>query len=143
MLPDIPLILPGRPHGLRLRVDEIAAERGIRLNVAIEVDGLNTILDLAQKGIGCAVLTPPALYGYRRDGDLIATSLSDPVVTSTVVAITSRQRPMTGAVRTLLKILHEEARKVRHKEIARIGVSPQARSVEVLQPKVARQVITL
>lgn len=135
-LEKIPLILPGRPHGLRLRIDEVAAELGIKLNVVLEADGLNTILDLVQAKVGSSILTPPALYGYKCDAELAVTRLVDPVVTSTVVAVTSRQRPMTNAVKTLLKIVREEARKVRFSEVASLGIARKTGNVEVLQPKI-------
>lgn len=137
-LENAALILPGRPHGLRLRIDEIAANLCIRLNVILEADGLNAVLDLVHRGIGYSVLTPPALYGYKWDGDMVVTRI-EPSVTSTVVAVTSRQRPMSNAVRTLLKIVREEARKVRHGEVTNMTMARKAGSVEILKPKIVRR----
>jgi len=50
--------------------------------------------------------------------------------------VTSRQRPMTNAVKTLLKIVREEARKVRFSEVASLGIARKTGNVEVLQPKI-------
>jgi LysR family nitrogen assimilation transcriptional regulator len=134
-LENIPLILPGRPHGLRLRVDEVAAELGMRLNIVLEVDGLSGILDLVRRGVGCSILTPPALYSYKYDGDIVLTKLTDPVISSTVVAVTSKQKPMTNTVKTLLQIVREEARKVRIGGNVEAGGRRKSDNVEVLQPR--------
>ncbi|MGE0339706.1 MAG: LysR family transcriptional regulator [Xanthobacteraceae bacterium] len=138
-LENMPLILPGRPHGLRLRVDEVAAELGIRLNVVLEVDGLSGILDLVRRDVGCSILTPPALYGYKHDADIALTKLRDPVVSSTVVAVTSKQRPMTNTVKALLQIVREEARKVRSTGFAKSDPVRKPDNVEILQPRIAQR----
>jgi LysR family transcriptional regulator, nitrogen assimilation regulatory protein len=131
-LEKIPLILPGRPHGLRLRIDEVAANAGVRLNVVLEVDSLNTILDLVHKGIGCSVLTPPALYGYAHGGEMILTKLVRPTVVSHVVAVTSKQRPMTSTTKTLMQIIREESRTVRSSGRADIGIVRKTWPAEVI-----------
>jgi LysR family nitrogen assimilation transcriptional regulator len=132
-LEKMPLILPGRPHGLRLRVDEVAAELGVKLNVILEVDGLSGILDLVRRGVGYSILTPPALYGYKYDNDIFQTKLIDPVICPTVVAVTSKQRPMTNTVRALMQIVREEARNVRANAPRKEG------NVELLQPRIVQR----
>lgn len=138
-LDKIPLILPGRPHGLRLRIDEIAAELGIRLNVVLEVDGLSGTLDLVRRGVGCSILTPPALYSYKHVADMVLTELAHPSVSSTVVAVTSKQRPMTNTVKALMQIVREEARRVRGAGVAEIHAPHKADNVELLQPRIAQR----
>ena len=120
---------------MRLRVDEVAAELGMRLNIVLEVDGLSGILDLVRRGVGCSILTPPALYSYKYDGDIVLTKLTDPVISSTVVAVTSKQKPMTNTVKTLLQIVREEARKVRIAGNVEAGGRRKSDNVEVLQPR--------
>ncbi len=129
-LEKIPLIIPGRPHGLRLRIDEIAAKVGVRLNIILEIDGLNAILDLVHNGVGCSILTPPAIYGYRHGGEMMLTKLVRPAVVSNVVAVTSKQRPMTNTVKTLMQIIREESRAVRSSGRADIGVVREKYPVE-------------
>lgn len=134
-----PLILPGRPHGLRLRIDEIAADLGIRLNVVLEIDGLSGILDLVRRGVGCSILTPPALHGYKYDAEMVLTKLANPSVSSTVVAVTSKQRPMTNTVKALMQIVREEARRVRSAGVAEIRALRNADNIEMLQPRMVQR----
>lgn len=108
-----PLILPGRPHAMRLKIDEISAKLGLSLNVVLQIDGLNAILDLVHQDVGATILTPPALYGYQAIDEMVVTPLSDPLITVTVVAVCSRQHPITNTVRTLLRIVQEEGRNIR------------------------------
>jgi len=108
-----PLVLPGKPHAMRLKIDEVSTRLGLTLNIALEIDGLHAILDLVHTGLGLTILTPPALYGYWNSNDMVMTPLDHPVVSSTVVAVCSKQRPVTNAVRTLLRIVREEGASIR------------------------------
>src|SRR3546814_8066429 len=53
----LPLILPGRPHSLRLLVEHTLTERCIPLNLKLQVDGLAMIRALVANGEGYTVLT--------------------------------------------------------------------------------------
>jgi LysR family nitrogen assimilation transcriptional regulator len=108
-----PLILPGRPHAMRLKVDEVATKLNLDLNIVLQIDGLNSILDLVHKGVGVSILTPPALYGYQANAEMVVTPLTDPVISSRVVAVCSKQHPITNTVRTLLRIVQDEGQKIR------------------------------
>lgn len=52
----LPLVIPSRPHGLRLVVDSAAERRGLSLKVAFEADSYRVLLDLVAAGVGYAVL---------------------------------------------------------------------------------------
>ncbi|KGT73110.1 transcriptional regulator [Bradyrhizobium japonicum] len=54
---DLPLILPGRPHGLREEVERAASQHGRRLNVMMEIDSLENIKVLVAAGAGYTVLS--------------------------------------------------------------------------------------
>ena len=55
-LASLPLVLPSAPNLLRAKLDRIFAEAGLAPNVVAEGDGLWTILQAVQTGVGCAVL---------------------------------------------------------------------------------------
>jgi len=60
-LAGIPLILPSRPHGVRLIIDEMAAERKIPLSIRIEIDALQLIRELVLRRVGYAILPRSAV----------------------------------------------------------------------------------
>jgi LysR family nitrogen assimilation transcriptional regulator len=112
-LGDLPLILPSHQHGLRMKIDETAARMGVALNVALEIDGLNVMLELVRNGMGTTILTEPALWRVDYASELVVAPIIDPVITSTVVAVHSRQGPVTNTARALMRIISEESRRVR------------------------------
>lgn len=71
-LAGIPLILPSRPHGLRLIVDEMAAERKIPLSIRVEVDALQLIRDLVLRRVGYAILPRSAVESDVKARILVA-----------------------------------------------------------------------
>lgn len=54
-LQELPLILPGRPHSLRLILDRIAARHDIALNIIMEVAGINATRGLVAAGLGFSI----------------------------------------------------------------------------------------
>jgi LysR family nitrogen assimilation transcriptional regulator len=130
---QFPIIISSRPHGLRLKVDELAAKAKVDLNIVIEVDALTSILDLVHKGVGRSILTPPALYGFERASEIVLTKLVRPAVSSSVIAVTSKQRPVTKAVRVLMEIIRDEAKQIRKTGRASVGGLERSRAA-VPQP---------
>lgn len=112
-LTSIPLVLPSGPHGLRTQIDRTTISTGTSLNIIHEVDGLNAILKLVHEGIGSTILTPPALSNFNHLEDIIARPIIEPSISSTVVAVPCSTRPMTNAGRRLLRIIRDEAWRIR------------------------------
>lgn len=110
---SIPLVLPSGPHGLRTQIDRTTIATGTILDIVHEVDGLSAILALVHEGVGATILTPPALRGFHPLADLVACPIIEPRISSTVVAVPCGTRPMTNASSRLLRIIREEARRVR------------------------------
>ena len=78
------LILPSRPHGIRMLVEDAAAAHGIQVEVRLEVDSVATIRELVEAGIGCTALP----LGAVRDGveaeRLAAARISRPRISRTL-----------------------------------------------------------
>ena len=53
--------MPGRPHGLRERIEKAARAAGVMLNVTAEIDGLPQIKMLVQRGVGSSILSLSAV----------------------------------------------------------------------------------
>ncbi len=100
-LPELPMIIPSRPHGLRLVVDALLGEAAIDMNVILEVDAMPSTLGLVEAGVGYTLLS----YGPARHlieaGRLKSWSIVDPMLTRQLILATSSQRPTTSATRSL------------------------------------------
>jgi LysR family nitrogen assimilation transcriptional regulator len=101
-LEGTPLILPSRPHGLRLLIDERAGDTGVVLNVDFEIDALPAIKELVEDGVGATILPFASVYREVRRGRLVAREIQRPALTRTLVLTTSSQRPLTLAARIVV-----------------------------------------
>lgn len=104
-LAEVPLILPSRPHGLRLLVDTAAAHAGVTLQVDLELDSLSAIKELVQSGTGWTVLPYAAVYREVELGLMSARRVTSPPLRRTVVLATTGQRPLSAAARALVELI--------------------------------------
>lgn len=91
---QLPLVIPTRPHTLRLLVETEMANQGCRPMVALEVDSVAAILDIVADGAGNTVLS------RRSTRALAATTFDlrpivDPPLRSRLSLAVSAQRPAT------------------------------------------------
>ena len=98
----LPLILPSRPHGLRILVDTIAANAGITLRVDFELDAFSAIKELVEDGAGNTILPFAAVHGEVAAGRINARRIVGPPITRTLLLANSTQRPLTLAARALM-----------------------------------------
>jgi LysR family transcriptional regulator, nitrogen assimilation regulatory protein len=87
------------------------AKAGLKMNVAWEVDGVPSILDLTRQGYGYAVLPPIAVHEDLVPGQFLARSIVDPDLAIPLALATSSQRPVTPLVRQVTELLPQLARK--------------------------------
>ena len=71
-LAQLPLILPSRPNASRRLVDGWIAEKGVSLEVKLEVDDQSLIRALVQAGIGFSLLTRGAIEEDLERGEIDA-----------------------------------------------------------------------
>jgi LysR family nitrogen assimilation transcriptional regulator len=106
-LADIPLVLPSRPHGIRILVDEAMDHNGLTANVQMEIDAMHSMIALAESGLGYTVLS------YSSVRDLVIAKrvriwrIVEPVITRSLVITTTNQRPSTKPARDLTRIFQE------------------------------------
>ena len=106
-LAEIPLVLPSRPHGIRILVDEAMARIGAVPNVQLEIDAMHSMLALAEGGLGYTFLS------YSSVRDLVIAKrvriwrIVNPTITRSLVITTTNQRPSTKPVRALTRIFQE------------------------------------
>jgi LysR family nitrogen assimilation transcriptional regulator len=108
-LKDIPLILPSRPHGLRLLLDDFLERIGVEANVRIEIDAMHSTLKLVEQGVAYTVLSYSCVHDLVQSGRIRCWRLVEPTMTRTLVVASSSQRPSTKASRALAGIVRDEA----------------------------------
>ena len=104
-LPEFPLIIPSRPHTVRMLVDSRLAALGLKPQIALEVDGVGAILDLVQRGHGFAVLARTALVEAGDGAKLVARPIVRPALRSVMAVATSAQRPLTRMAQEAASLL--------------------------------------
>lgn len=104
-LPTYPLIIPSRPHTIRMLVDSRLSALGLKAAVALEIDGIRAILDLVQRGHGYAVLPRHALIEAGPGAKLAARPIVQPALRSVMAVATSAQRPLTRMAQETIDLL--------------------------------------
>lgn len=109
---ELPMILPSRPHGLRLVVDQILGKAGITLHPNLEVDAMPSTLNLIQRGIGYTILSYSTVHHLVSEGRIKVWPIVEPKLTRSLILATSSQRPVTVATKALTEIVKAEMREL-------------------------------
>ena len=109
-LPRYPLIIPSRPHAIRMLVETRLAAVGLKPQVAMEIDAVSAILELVAEGHGFAVLSPRALDGADVARRLVSRPIVRPRLSSTLAIATSAQRPSTPLQQATVTLIEDAAR---------------------------------
>jgi LysR family nitrogen assimilation transcriptional regulator len=107
-LADLPLILPARPHGLRLLIDRTLSKAGLEPRVELELDAMASTLALVEDGVGYTVLCAAAVRPLLDAGRIRAWPIASPRITRQLMLATSTQRPLNVATRTILKLIRHQ-----------------------------------
>ncbi len=102
---DRPIILPSRPHGLRILVDQVSQENNLRLNVVAETNSMSVQKRLVLDGHGYTILPSIAIAQELAQGCLEAAPLTNAGLTRTIVMARSRDRNMTMSVKCVMQTL--------------------------------------
>lgn len=111
---QLPLILPGRGHGLRDLLTRTADSMKLQLNTVIDVDSYANIKSLVCAGMGYSILPENAIAPEVGEGKLRSWTISGPTITRNIHIANSGNRAMTKAVTVVrelaCEILQELAR---------------------------------
>jgi LysR family nitrogen assimilation transcriptional regulator len=107
-LEDVPLILPARPHGLRLLIDRTLEKLGIVANVQLELDAMVSTLGLVEEGAGYTILCDAAVRPLVRAGRIRSWPIEAPKMTRQLMLATSTQRPTSVATRVVAKLIRAQ-----------------------------------
>lgn len=107
-LAQIPLILPSRPHGLRVLIDDFLAGAGVAPNVQVEIDAMHSTLSLVEGGMGYTILSYSSAHAAIEAGRIRFWQIVLPTMTRSLLVATSTQRPMTKAARALVGFVRRQ-----------------------------------
>ncbi|WP_241801811.1 MULTISPECIES: LysR family transcriptional regulator [Pseudomonas] len=101
-LSGLPLVVPGRPHLLRARLDHLAVEQAMELHIAVEADSVQLQYEVVAAGGGYAIAS--VLPGSL-DQRLMSSRIVAPVLERFVVLAESPRRPVTRASREVRRLI--------------------------------------
>ncbi len=116
-LAEYPLVIPSRPHAVRMRVETAIASAGAKMQVAWEIESVPTILNLVRKGYGHAVLPLNSIRASADEQHFVARPIVKPKLSSSLWLATSAQRPRGPLLQRSVELTRELV--LRHYEAGR------------------------
>lgn len=110
-LAALPLVMPGRPHAVRMVVETVLANAGYKPCVALEIEGIPTILDLVCDGAGYAVLPMSAVATSARCDAFHTWRVTPQSLMTRLCIASSARRAFTQTQKATLELLGELARR--------------------------------
>ena len=110
-LHDMELVLPAPPNGLRQRLEEEAAQQGVRLRVIFEADSLEAQLAVLRRYPCCAVWSEHLAKLGRHQDEFGVCTIIEPTVPRYVVLRTTSHHPLTRATREVAYLLRQLIRR--------------------------------
>jgi LysR family transcriptional regulator, nitrogen assimilation regulatory protein len=108
-LPRYPLILPSRPNANRMRVETQLAYLGLKPTLALEVDGVGSLLDAVHEGFGQTVLPLTTLRPYNDPERFSVRPIAKPKLMIQLSLVISAQRPTTPLTQQMLQVVSQIA----------------------------------
>mgnify|MGYP001309531684 CR=1 FL=1 len=103
---DLPLILPSYPNTFRKLIEVEMTKAGLKPNVILEMNSINTIIELIVEGIGCGILSKKILNTLSVDDRNKLQAICIPSLESRLYLATSNKRMITKTQTTMLQIIH-------------------------------------
>ena len=99
----LPLIIPARPNALRMLVETRMSQVHGKLNIAFEIDGISSILDLVAEGLGYAILPKYAVNNLDQSQQFHSVPIKE--LKSRLVIATSANRPTTLTQQSVVELI--------------------------------------
>jgi LysR family nitrogen assimilation transcriptional regulator len=106
-LADYPLIIPSRPHALRMSVENALASVDRKIRVAYEIECIPAVIDLVRQGHGFGVLPMNAVKSTQWAKEVRALPIGSPPLTTSLSIATSAQRPRSPLMRKAIDVIRE------------------------------------
>lgn len=104
-LAAVPMVLPAAPNGLRVRVDEEARRRGLRLNVVLEADSVEAQEAIISRERCYALWSQHSVARQRTEARFAVRRIVEPRMPRYVIMQTTTHHPLSRAAREVALIL--------------------------------------
>ncbi|ETF00617.1 LysR family transcriptional regulator [Advenella kashmirensis W13003] len=104
---DLPLIIPRRPHPLRMLIETRLATMALKPTIALEIDAVATIVQLVSQNEGYAIATKHAVAISDAREHLLMRRITAPHMISVLAMATSAERPRTALLECTGELLQE------------------------------------
>ena len=101
------LVIPPRPHSIRMLVDSALADAGLKARVALEIESVPTLLDLVHDAGFHAVLTLNAIRRSGNESRFQVRPIGKPRLAATLRLATSAQRPAGPLMEHSIELIKE------------------------------------
>lgn len=108
----LPLVIPSRPNAIRMHVESEMAGIGSRPKIALEIDGVTSILELVADGAGSAILSRNAVTRSINPSAFSTRPISEPRMSIQLCSVVSSLRPSTLTQQATLSLIREIAEKL-------------------------------
>lgn len=109
-LSQYPLIIPSRPHALRMTVENAMAGVDQKIRVAYEIESIPAIVDLVRQRHGYAVLPLNAVKSSQFAAEVSVRPVVSPLLKSPLSIATSAQRPKSSLLRKASELIRDVVR---------------------------------
>ena len=109
-LARLPLVVAVMPNGGRVLLEEVARQRGVRLNVVMDVYSIHLIKRLVRDGLAYTIAFASAIADEVATGQLAAARIAAPSMTQEFYLSTSSARRPSAAVRAVAGLVRTLAR---------------------------------
>jgi LysR family nitrogen assimilation transcriptional regulator len=105
-LADYPLIIPSRPHAMRMSVENALAGVECKIKVVHEIECIPAIIDLVRQGHGYGVLPLNAVQAAQRAGEVRVVPIVAPLLQTSLCIAIAAQRPKSPLMRKAVDEIH-------------------------------------
>jgi LysR family nitrogen assimilation transcriptional regulator len=109
-LADYPLVIPSRPHALRMSVENALASVEKTIRVAHEIESIPAVIDLVRQGYGYAVLPLNAVRSTEWSSEVVVKPVLSPTLKTSLSMATSAQRPRGAIMRKAMIVIGDIVR---------------------------------
>ena len=109
-LADYPLIIPSRPHSIRMSVENALAGVDRNIRVAHEIECIPAVIDLVRQGHGFGVLPLNAVKSTQWSDEVQIKPIVAPLLKTSLSIATSSQRPKSPLMRKAIEVIREIVR---------------------------------